>query len=97
VTLPPVDHPQPTEDELAADVAAEIERLRRDTGADLVILGGSRLSPCAAALRRLTPVPVLEPVACGVQVAEALVRLGLRQSKVDKYAAPPGPWEAYGA
>jgi len=97
VALPPLDGPQRPDASVAADVAAEVERLRRDTGADLVILGGARLSPCAAALRRLTAVPVLEPVACGVQVAEALVRLGLRQSKAGKYATPPLPWEAYGS
>jgi allantoin racemase len=96
VALPPLDEPQPPPAQLAADVAAEIERLHHDTGADLVILGGARLSPCAAALRRLTAALVLEPVACGVQVAEALVRLGLAQSKGGKYARPPLPWTAYG-
>jgi allantoin racemase len=97
VALPPLDGPQPPETELAARLAAAVDRLRAEVGADLVILGGARLSPYAAALRPLTAVPVLEPVACGVQVAEALVRLGLRQSKVEKYARPPLPWEAYGA
>jgi allantoin racemase len=97
VALPPLDGPQLSDAQVAADVAAEVERLQGDTGADLVILGGARLSPCAVALRRRTPVPILEPVACGVHVAEALVRLGLRQSKAGKYATPPLPWEAYGA
>jgi allantoin racemase len=95
VTLPPLDAPQPSMDWVAADVAAEVDRLRVEAGVDLVILGGARLSPCAAALRARTAVPVLEPVACGVQVAEVLVRLGLRQSKAGKFAGPPMPWEAY--
>jgi Asp/Glu/hydantoin racemase len=33
--------------------------------------------------------PVLEPVACAVQIAEALVRLDLRQSKTGRFARPP--------
>lgn len=97
VALPPLDGAQPAPERVAADLAAEIERLRAETQADLVILGGARLSPHAAALRALTDVPVLEPVACGVQVAEALVRLGLTQSKVGKFAGPPMAWDAYGA
>jgi Asp/Glu/hydantoin racemase len=32
---------------------------------------------------------VLEPVACAVQMAESLVRLGLRQSKAGAFAPPP--------
>ena len=47
----------------------------------------------------ITLEPLLDhdlPVGCGVQVAEALARLGLRQSKAGKYATPPLPWEAYG-
>jgi Asp/Glu/hydantoin racemase len=60
-----------------------------------VVLGGSRLSPFAEALRKLTPLTVLEPVACAVQLAESLVRLGLTQSKSGKYAPPPQPFESY--
>ena len=96
VILPPLDEVPVADARVAGLLASEIERLRADTRADLVILGGARLSPCAAALGTLTAVPVVEPVACGVQVAEALVRLGLRQSKAGKYATPPLPWEAYG-
>jgi Asp/Glu/hydantoin racemase len=33
--------------------------------------------------------PVIEPVACAVQVAEGLVRLDLRQSKTGRFAPPP--------
>ena len=47
-------------------------------------------------MRRLTAVPILEPVAGAVRLAEALVGLGLRQSKVGKYAPPPQPLDRYG-
>jgi len=42
-------------------------------------------------------VPIVEPVACGIQLAEAAVRLGLRQSKAGKFAAPPGFRQGEGA
>ena len=71
-------------------LAREIAAAGTERGADLAILGGARLSPYAADLRRAVPVPVIEPVACAVQAAESLVRLGLRQSKAGKFAAPPG-------
>jgi len=60
------------------------------------ILGGSRLSPYAAALRGCTPLVVIEPLACAVALAESLARLGLRQSKAGKFARPPRPLEEYG-
>ncbi len=87
----------------AGEPAAEevVERLAdalaaaRVSGADLVILGGARLAPHADALRRRTPLVVVEPVACAVAMAEALVRLGLGQSKAGKFAPPPRPLNEY--
>jgi allantoin racemase len=87
VSLPRLDAPPPPEQEIVEGLAAEAEQARAGAGVDLVILGGSRLSPYAAALRRRAAVPVLEPVACGVAMAEALVRVGLRRST----AAPAPP------
>lgn len=95
VDLPALGETPPAE-KIVADLAAQVERVSEDDGADLVILGGSRLSPYAAALRLKTRVPILEPVACGIQFAEALVRLGLCQSKAGKYAPPPRPLREYG-
>lgn len=98
VMLPPLGAESPATDEAAvAELAAQARHASGTLGADLVILGGARLSPHAAALRRRTAVPILEPVACAVQLAEALVRLDLRQSKVGKYAPPPQPLERYGS
>ena len=96
VSLPPLTAPPRPEAELAAELAAMVAAMRTQFGADLVILGGSRLSPYAGALRQIVSIPVLEPVACAVQVAEALVRLGLRQSKAGKFAPPPRPLGEYG-
>ena len=96
VSLPPLTAAPPLESKLVAELAAIVAAMRAQLGADLVILGGSRLSTYAAALRQAVPVPVLEPVACAVQIAEALVRLGLRQSKSGKFAPPPRPLSEYG-
>jgi allantoin racemase len=92
VELPPIGAGEPREDQVVAALAAEAAT----TGADLVILGGSRLSPYAAALRTRTSLVVVEPIACAVTMAESLVRIGLRQSKTGKFARPPRPLEEYG-
>jgi Asp/Glu/hydantoin racemase len=92
VELPPIGAGEPPADQVVAALATEAAA----TGADLVILGGSRLSPYAAALRARTPLVVVEPVACAVTMAESLVRIGVRQSKAGKFARPPRPLEEYG-
>ena len=89
VTLPPVGGLAPVAEAVVAALAAEIARAETDLGVDLVILGGARLSPYAAPLRGQVRLPVLEPVACAVQIAEALIRLDLRQSKTGRFARPP--------
>ena len=89
VALPAVGGPVPAGDAVIADLAAEVARAEQELGADLVILGGARLSPYAAELRRRVRMPVIEPVACAVQIAEGLVRLDLCQSKTGRFAPPP--------
>src|SRR5262249_49121918 len=96
VRLPPIDAPEPPADAVLQELGARVEPARARDGADLVILGGSRLSPHAAALRREVPLPVLEPVACAIHVAEALVRLALRHGKTGAHAPPPLPLDRYG-
>jgi allantoin racemase len=96
VTLPAVLAPPPPSDAVVPALAAVAARARDELGAEVVILGGSRLSPYAAALRHAIPLPVLEPVACAVQAAETLVRLGLAQSRAGKFAPPPRPLPDYG-
>jgi allantoin racemase len=83
------------EDAVLMELATEVERVRVLSRADLIILGGSRLSPFAEPLRKLTSFTVLEPLACAVQMAESLVRLHIVQTKTGKYAAPPQPFESY--
>lgn len=96
VDLPPLGKDEPPAEEIVASLTAEAAAAHAGTGADLVILGGSRLSPYAVALRQRTPLVVIEPLACAVALAEALVRLALRQSKAGKFAPPPRSLGEYG-
>jgi len=89
VNLPRLDEGEPSPGSVVTTMVTAVEQLIAEDGADLVVLGGARLSPYAASLRGRVAVPIVEPVACGVQLAEAAVRLGLRQSKAGKFAAPP--------
>jgi allantoin racemase len=89
VELPPPGEAMTADAAILDRLGEEVRRLRDGDGVDLIILGGARLSPYADGLRTRSVVPVVEPVATGVQFAEALVRLGLRQSKAGKYASPP--------
>jgi len=95
VSMPPPGPSQSGQERVLDQLAEEIRRVT-ETGADLVILGGALLSPYAGHLRARTPVPVIEPVACAVQMAEAVVRLDLRQSKLRKFAPPPRRLAEYG-
>jgi allantoin racemase len=74
VELPPIAAGEPP----AGELVPKIVDVATSTRADLVILGGSRLSPYAAALRASIAVTVVEPVACAVTLAESIVRIGVR-------------------
>ena len=89
VGLPPIGAGEPRAEDVVAELADVVTATRVDERIDLVILGGARLSPHAAALRQRTPLTVVEPVACAVAMAESLVRLGLSHSKTGKFAPPP--------
>ena len=92
VDLPPIGAGDPPADEVVVQLADVVAAARANDRADLVILGGARLSPHAEALRLRTPVVVIEPVACAVALAESLFRLHLTHSKTGKFAPPPrGP------
>ena len=52
------------------------------------MLGCAGMADLAKALGEKFAVPVLDGVACAVALAEGAVRLGLRTSKRNTYAAP---------
>jgi allantoin racemase len=94
VELAPIEAALSGETVLAALTAA-VGKVVAEARVEIVILGGARLSPYAAALRPRSSVPILEPVACAVQMAEALVRLRLAHSKAGKFARPPRDLKEY--
>jgi allantoin racemase len=82
-------------DRTLAQLRAEIERVVAQDRAEVVILACAGLCGYDAELSRLAGIPVLDPVAVGVKVAEGLVALGLRHSKARKFAHPPQPLDEY--
>ncbi|WP_458097286.1 aspartate/glutamate racemase family protein [Roseomonas sp. WA12] len=61
-----------------------------DGGADAVVLGGAALAGMEPVLRAGCPVPLLDGMACGVRMAEALVGLGVPKARVGPMAAVRG-------
>ncbi len=74
IELPPIAAGEPPADE----IVPKLVDVATSTSAGLIVLGGSRLSPYAAALRASIALIVVEPVACAVTLAESLVRIGAR-------------------
>ncbi len=77
------------------ELTEQIQKIVAEDRAEVVILACAGLCGYDAELSRLAGVPVLDPVAVGVKVAETLVGLGLSHSKVRKFAYPPQPLEHY--
>jgi allantoin racemase len=69
-------------------IEAEIRRAVDHDGAEAIVLGCAGMTDLACDLERAVGVPVIDGVACAVSLAESLVRLGLRTSKRNSYAAP---------
>jgi allantoin racemase len=59
-------------------------------GADSVVLGGAALAGMEPALRGASPVPLLDGMACGVRMAEALVALAPAKAQAGPAAAVRG-------
>ncbi len=72
----------------ARTIEAEIARALTEDGAEAIVLGCAGMTDLARALERKSGVPVIDGVACAVSLAEALVRVGLKTSKRNAYAAP---------
>lgn len=77
------------------ELKEQIERIVAEDRAEVVILACAGLCGYDAELSKLAGVPVLDPAAVGVKVAEGLVGLGLSHSKVRKFALPPQTLENY--
>jgi allantoin racemase len=81
--------------ETLAQLSAEIVKIVAEDRAEVVILACAGLCGYERELSKLAGIPVLDPVAVAVKVAEGLVGLGLSHSKLRKFAHPPQPLDAY--
>ena len=69
-------------------IQREIERALAEDRAEAIVLGCARMTGLARDHRRKAAVLVLEGAACAASLAESLVRLDLKTSKRNTYAAP---------
>jgi len=86
-----VELPDPMPDDdpaTAAILTIEARRALEEDGAEVLILGCSKLSRLDKELERALGVPVLDGVACAVKLAEACVGYGLRTSKRLGFSPP---------
>jgi len=69
-------------------IDAQIAAAKVDDGAEAIVLGCAGMADLAAELTARHGLPVVDGVAAAVALAETLVRLGLRTSKLGGYAPP---------
>jgi allantoin racemase len=77
------------------ELTEQIRKIVSEDRAEVVILACAGLCGYDTELSRLAGIPVLDPVAVAVKVAEGLVGLGVSHSKLRKFAHPPQPLENY--
>ena len=70
-------------------ISAEIEAAKREERAEAIVLGCAGMADLAAALSAKHGLPVIDGVAAAVTLAESLMRLGVKTSKLGGYASPP--------
>lgn len=81
--------------DLEDDPSAAVEAIAREARlaveqdrAEVIVLGCGGMAGLEEAVRAATGAPVVDGVTAAVQLAESLVKLGLRTSKVRTYAPP---------
>jgi allantoin racemase len=90
--LPVLSLDDPASD-AAARIGAEIELAKQQDRAEVIVLGCAGMADLATRLAARHGVPVVDGVASAVKLAEALIALGLKTSKVGAYALPrPKPY-----
>jgi allantoin racemase len=67
----------------------DLARSAVEEGTEVIVLGCAGLAGYAEDIEREVGVVVLDPTSVAFKVAEAMVDLGLRHSKVRRYATPP--------
>ncbi|OAF06049.1 Asp/Glu/hydantoin racemase [Bradyrhizobium centrolobii] len=74
--------------EALAKISAEITAAIRDDRAEAIVLGCAGMADLATKLAGMHGLPVVDGVAAAVTLAEGLVRLGLKTSRLGPYAPP---------
>jgi allantoin racemase len=69
-------------------ISGEIAAAIRDDRAEAIVLGCAGMADLAGELAAVHGLPVVDGVAAAVTLAEGLVRLGLKTSRLGPYAAP---------
>ena len=69
-------------------IASEIAAAIRDDRTEAIVLGCAGMADLSAELAAAHGLPVVDGVAAAVTLAEGLVRLGLKTSRLGPYAAP---------
>lgn len=85
--VPVLDLEDPLSDAVAR-ISAEIERAVAEDRCEAIVLGCAGMADLAASLSQRHGLPVIDGVASAVKLAESLVGLGLRTSKLGGYAPP---------
>ena len=71
-----------------AKLSAEIARARDEDGCEAIVLGCAGMADLALSLSQEHGLTVVDGVACAVQLAQSLLALGLRTSRLGPYAPP---------
>jgi allantoin racemase len=74
--------------EACAKISGEITAAVRDDQAEAIVLGCAGMADLASELAVRHGLPVVDGVAAAVALAQSLVRLGLKTSRLGAYAAP---------
>jgi len=69
-------------------ISDEIRRAITEDRAEAIVLGCAGMTDLAQSLSQEHGVPVLDGVACAVKLAEGLISVGAKTSKIGGYAAP---------
>jgi allantoin racemase len=89
VSMPPLSETELRNPSMIVpQLADEIDRAVGQQGAEAVILAGAVFAGLSGELRARAPVPVVDGIATGVRMAEALVALDFENPGDGSYAAP---------
>jgi allantoin racemase len=76
------------EEEMFQTLTAEAQKAIDEDGADVILLGSTTMHQAGDYMAAHLPCPVINPGPVGIKIAETLVQLGLRHSKV-AFPDPP--------